>query len=184
MQDLYTILLDPSPGNLKRQSIGYFNDLIKEYPTSCMRIITYINECFNYKSPLLTEEKDWGMFLRERFRANNIPEELRSGLIDYESKSIVTAIDAFLTHQKEPQFQTLIAKQNLRLSMLATIQKADASIGDKQKANELITSLDAEINQIYERMRQEQKKLGNYKGYDSVQAAKSKLKINISTFIN
>lgn len=183
MQDLYRLLCDVSISKLTDNEIQYFDKVIEQYPDDYKKIITYINECFNYHSPLLVEEKDWGIFLHERFRANRLPEELRSGLIEYESDAIVLAIDAFLTHQKQPIFQTLVAKQNLRQAMLVMVQRFDGTIGDKQKANELITTLDSEINDIFERMRQEQKKFGNFKGYDSVQSAKLKIRINIGNFV-
>lgn len=183
MNDLYLVFKDPTIRHLHDQHIYYFDRIIDEFPADYKKIITYINECFNYHSPFLVEEKDWTTFLGERFDDNQVPELLRPGLIEYESEAIVLAIDEFLTHQKQPTFQTLVAKQNLRASMLVTVQKHDASISDKQKANELITTLDTEINEIYERMRHEQKKLGNYKGYDALQSAKAKLKVNIANFI-
>lgn len=183
MTDLYQVLRNPSIENLHLHDIAYFNDLIAEYPEEYRQIITYINECFNYHSPLVVKEKDWGVFLRERFRANNLPEELRQPLMEYGSEIVVRAMDAFINHQKQPAFQTLLAKQDLRLSMLATMKSSSSSTTEKINANNSVTNLDFEINSIYESILQDQQKLGNSKGFEQVKSAKAKFKINISDYI-
>lgn len=183
MENLYQVLQDTSIKNLHEHEIKYFDTVIEEYPSDYKKIIAYCNECFNYRSPLIVEEKDWGIFLMERFRANDLPEDLYSALVLYESPEIVFAISSFLAHQKQPAFTTLIAKQNLRISMLSVMQSFSNTITEKKTANEAVTSLDNEINEIFERLRQEQKKFGNYKGYDAVKSARNKFKINIANFV-
>lgn len=183
MDNLYQVLQDTSIKNLHDHEIKYFDSVIEEYPADYKKIITYSNECFNYRSPLIVEEKDWGIFLMERFRANNLPEDLYSALVLYESPEIVFAISSFLAHQKQPAFTTLIAKQNLRIDMLSVMQSFGKTTSEKKIANEAVTALDNEINDIFERMRQEQKKFGNYKGYDGVKSARNKFKINIANFV-
>lgn len=183
MENLYQVLQDTSIKNLHEHEIKYFDTTIEKYPNDYRKIIAYCNECFNYHSPLIVEEKDWGIFLMERFDANNLPEELHSALVLYESPEIVFAISSFLAHQKQPAFTTLIAKQNLRISMLSVMQGFGTSISDKKTANDAVTNLDNEINEIFERMRQDQKKFGNYKGYDAVKSARNKFKINIANFV-
>jgi hypothetical protein len=184
MQSLYELLRTPTVANLKFQSIDFFDQIIEKYPDEYEKIITYINQCFNYNSPYLIDEKDWGIFLLERFAANEIDEEIRPALMNYESTEIVYGIAAFLAYQKQSTWTTLVAKQNLRISMLATIQGHSASINDKKNANELVTSLDLEINQIMESMKQDQKRFGNFKGFEDVKAAKIRHVINVAYFID
>lgn len=185
MDNLYKVLEVPSKENLRRHQITYFDKVIEKYPDDYKEIIGYINDCFNYKSPLLVEEKDWGTFLRERFQANELPDELADDIINYKCEEIVNAIDDFLTEQKQTVFQTLVAKQNLRKDMLRVSQGVENKTSDKQIANALVTTLDEEINLLYEKLRAEQKKFGNYKGFDAVKQAKSAAtQISISQFVN
>lgn len=183
MENLYRVLQDPSIENLHSHEIEYFDAVIAEFPSDYKKIISYINECFNYKSPLIVEEKSWGKYLNERFRVNKLPEELRPALIEYESPTLVVAIYDFLTYQKDPQFETLIARQNLRKSVLGTIQSSSATLSDKKTANELLSNLDNEINELFERMRSDQKKIGNYAGYDDVKNARAKIKVAFIDFV-
>ncbi len=184
MDNLYKVLEVPSKENLRRHQITYFDKVIEKYPDNYKEIIGYINDCFNYKSPLLVEEKDWGTFLRERFQVNELPEELEGDILNYKSPEIVFAIDDFLTEQKQPLFQTLMAKQNLRKDMLGVLQSFEGKVAEKQIANTLVTTLDDEINLLYEKLRAEQKKFGNYKGFDAVkQARAAATQINIIQFV-
>jgi len=183
MENLYKVLQVPTKENLQRHQITYFDRIIDKYPSVYETIITYINECYNYKSPLIVEEKEWSSFLKERFEINELPDYLRDDILNYKSPEIVIAIDDYITHQKEPAFQTLIAKQNLRKDMLVVIQDPAGKVDDKQKANNLVTTLDEEINAIFERMRQDQKVFGNYKGFDAIKQAKAATQVVISQFI-
>ena len=184
MQNLYKVLQNPSLENLKQHSLDFFDKVISKYPSQYIGIISYIKDCYNYQTPLLIEEKDWRSFLNERRIANNLDDSFIDALINYKCPEIVLAIDAFFTYQKEPTFQTLIAKQNLRKDMLVVIQDSSAKVDDKQKANALVTTLDDEIDNILERLRSEQKKIGNYKGFDAIAAkAKTFTQITISHFI-
>lgn len=182
METLYKVLQEPTLYNLHKHYIHYFDNLADAYPDDHKQIISYINECFNYNSPFLVEEKDWNIFLQERFVENNIPDDYIDNIISYKDPVIVIAIDEYLTHQKQPTFQTLVAKQNLRKDMLVALQDPAGKINDKQTANTLLTTLDDEINDIFERMRAEQKRFGNYKGFDAVKQAKQHTKLNIATF--
>jgi hypothetical protein len=179
MDNYYKVLLNPSKENLSRQYIICFDKVIAKYPEH-EKIISYINECYNYKSPFIIEEKDWGQFLNERFEANGLPELLKADIIDMQCVEVAIAIDAYLTLQKQNSFQTLVAKQNLRQQMLAQIQTSTNTISDKKSANELITELDEEINSIFEEMKQDQRIFGNHKGWDAVQKAKSVTQLNIT----
>lgn len=182
MDNLFKVLQTPTKENLHKHAIFYFDAVMEEFPGDYTRIITYINECFNYNSDLLTEEKDWAIFLGERFKANNLPEGLRELIIDYKSPEVLIAVDEFLTHQKQPVFQTLIAKQNLRKDMLIALQDRDAKMGDKATANTLLTTLDDEINLLHERLRGEQKVFGNFKGFDAFKQARAATQLNIAQF--
>jgi len=184
MDNLYEVLRVPDVSNLHLHSITYFDRIVEKYPHDYKNIIRYINDCFNYHSPLIIEENDWGVFLMNRFIVNNVPEEMRSALMKYECEDIVFGIFSFLAHQKQPIFTTLIAKQNLRINMLATMQNFSATTADKKNANEMVSNLDIEINEIFEKMRQAQKVFGNFKGYDNVKAAINKFKINIANYID
>ena len=184
MDNLYKVLEVPTKENLRRHFINYFDKVIEKYPNDYKEIIGYINDCFNYKSPLLVEEKDWGSFLKERFEANELPGELKDEILNYKCPEIVTAIDDFLTEQKQTLFQTLMAKQNLRKDMLGVLQGVENKISDKQTANTLVTTLDDEINSLYEKLRAEQKVFGNYKGFDAVKQAKAAIQISISQFVS
>lgn len=180
MENLYKILLVPSKENLHLHAIHYFDRLIDQYPKKYRQIITYINECFNYHSPFLVEEKDWTTFLHERYEASTMPADFIDDVVNYKAAEIVIAIDEFLTHQKQPVFQTLAAKQNLRKDMLVFLQDPANKINDKQTANTLLTTLDDEINTLHERLRQEQKVFGNYKGFDAVKQARTVTQLNIA----
>jgi hypothetical protein len=184
MDTLYEVLRDPTNEVLRLHSISFFDGVIAAYPADYKKIIIYINQCFNYHSPYLVEEKDWGMFLMERFAANEIPEELRQAVMQYDSPEIVFAMAEFLGYQKQTAWTTLVAKQNLRVAMLAVIQGFSANISEKQKANELVSTLDLEINDILEKMKQDQKVFGNHKGYSEVRAAKIRHQINVAYFID
>jgi hypothetical protein len=184
MENLYQVLQDTSIKNLHDHEIKYFDTVIEKYPSDYKKIISYINECYNYHSPFLVDEKDWGLFLIERFRANNLSEDLRSALMEYESEEVVFAMASFLAHQKQSTWTTLVTKQDLRISMLAVMKKHGIPTKEKKDANELVSMLDIEINDIYERLKQEQKRFGNHKGYEQVKVAKNRFVINIAQFID
>lgn len=184
MQNLYNLLSDPTQEKLKTHNIDYFDKVIEKYPDNYESIIIYINECFNFQSPLLIEEKEWGSFLRERFKANKLSEDLSSPILEYNSEEIVFAMASFIAYQKQPIWTTLVAKENLRINMLAVIQWHGANISDKQKANELLSVLDTEINDIRERLKQDNKVFGNYKGHEQIKVAKIRYNINIAHFID
>jgi len=184
MDNLYKVLQDPTPENLHFQSIEYFDKVIEKYPEDYRKIIAYINECYNYQSPFLIDEKEWGSFLNERFRLNRLPEELRSALIDYECDEIVFAMASFLAHQKEAAWTTLVTKEDLRISMLSVMKKHGIKTSEKKEANELVSLLDVEINEIRERLKQDQKRFGDHKGFAEVKAAKKRLVINVAYWID
>lgn len=184
MQNLYEVLQDPTKEILRLHSIKYFDEIVEKHPSDYINIIRYINDCFNYHSVLLLEEKDWRSFLIERFYTNDLPEEILPGLVDYETGYFVLAISMFLEDQKQPVFTTLVAKQNLRVNMLATMQTPSATTNDKKNANEMVSSLDSEIAMIYEKFRQGQKVFGNFKGYDQFKTARNKHLINTAQFID
>ena len=182
MENLFKVLQVPSKENLHLHNIRYFDNVIRKYPHHYREVITYINECFNYNSPLIIEEKDWGLFLMERFTASELPDQFIADLVNYQCPDIVVAMDEFLTHQKQPVFQTLIAKQNLRKDMLVFLQDPAGKIVEKQIANTLLTTLDDEINMLHERLRQDQNKFGNGKGIEAIKKAKSVTQLNIALF--
>lgn len=184
MQNLYEVLQHPTKDLLNLHSIKCFDVLIEKYPGHYKDIIAYINDVFNYNSPLLIEEKDWGKFLMERFEENNVHDSLFEDVINYESEAVVRAMSDFLEYQKQPLFTTYTAKQNLRLSMLGIMQRSSSTTTDKKNANEMVSSLDAEIAMIIEKFRQGQKIFGNFKGYDAVKTARNKHLINVAQFID
>lgn len=184
MQNLYEVLQNPTKEKLALHSIKCFNPLIEKYPKYYKDIIAYINDVFNYNSPLLIEEKDWGKFLMERFDENNLHDSLLDDVVHYESEEVVRAMSDFLEYQKQPLFTTYTAKQNLRLSMLGIMQKSSSTTTDKKNANEMVSSLDAEIAMIIEKFRQGQKIFGNFAGYDQLRTARNKHLINVAQFID
>lgn len=184
MDNLYKVLEAPTKENLRRHFINYFDKVIEKYPDDYKKIISYINECYNYKSPLLVDEKEWGLFLVERFNYNKIPEELKPAIINYECDEIIFAMASFLAEQKITTWTTLVTKQDLRVAMLSVMKQHTAPTKEKKDANELVTLLDIEINDIYEKLKQEQKRFGNHKGYELVKIAKNRLTINVAHFID
>jgi len=184
METLYSILQVPTKETLTRHRIIYFDKVVEKYPAIYEQIIGFINDCYNYKSSVIVEEKEWALFLDERFEVNNLPDYIYGDLVQMKCREIVNAIDDFLTAQKEPDFQTLIAKQNLRKDMLAYAQNSENKISDRQTANSLITTLDDEINSIHERLRQATKVFGNHKGFDAVKQAKAVTQLSISQMIS
>lgn len=184
MTDLFDLLQSPTVETLKMHSIAFFDKVIEEYPDEYENIISYINECFNYHSSYLVDEKDWGAFLMERFRSNLLSEDIRSKVINYECPIITVAIADFLDYQKQPTWTTFTAKQNTRTAMLATMQNYSSSITDKKNANELVTTLDIEINDLLEKMKQEQKRFGNYQGVKDIKTAKKRMVINIAHYLD
>lgn len=184
MQNLYEILQNPTKEVLELHSIDYFDKIIENHPDNYIDIIKYINECFNYHSLLLTEEKDWGRFLMERFEANGLPEDILPGLIEYETEYFVHSISIFLIEQKQPLFTTYIAKQNLRMQMLAIMQKSTSTTTDKKNANDMVSSLDIELNDILEKFRSSNKVFGNFIGYNQLKTARNKHLINAAQFID
>lgn len=178
MQDLYKVLQDPSIRVLQDHEIKYFDDLIKEYPENYKKIICYINDSFNYSSPYHVVEKEWGSFLKERGKANGLTDELFSKIINNEILSIVYAIQEYVFYQKEKVFATKVAKENLRIYLLKLIQ-SDAALSEMKIANEMITDLDLELQKINERIKQDQKVFGGYKGFDSISKIKNPTRINI-----
>ena len=183
MQDLYAVLQTPTVENLRYHSIDMFDELIEKYPNEYENIISYINECFNYHSPFLIDEKDWEAFLMERFAENEISEEFRRDVIYYESKEVTAAIANFLGYQKQSLWTTYVAKQDLRVAMLAVMKSHSAATSEKKNANELVSTIDLELQDLLEKLKQEQKRFGNYKGYNDVKAAKARHTINIAHFI-
>lgn len=184
MQNLYEVLQNPTLEVLKLHSIEYFDKVIEKYPQDYEKIISFINDCYNFKSPLLVQEKVWELFLLTRFKVRKIPDELRPDILELKSDEFVVATDSFLKYQKEPIWETLVLKQNFRISVMSTIRGHVSGMSEKKTANELLTTLDAEINAIFESLKQSQEPLGKYKGYDSIVGARSKIKINIAGFIN
>lgn len=184
MQNLYEVLQKPTKEILERHSIKYFDKVIEKYPKYYKDIIAYINDCFNYNSDLLLEEKEWSKFLMERFEENCLPDSLIDDIIQYDSEEITYAIAMFLAEQKQPLFATFTAKQNLRMQMLAIMQKSSSTTSDKKNANDMVSSLDIEINDILEKFRQGQKVFGDFKGYDQVKTARNRHKVNVAMFID
>ena len=180
MESYYRILLAPTKETLKKHLITCFDKVIGAYPKDNEKIILYINECYNYKSPFLVEEKDWWEFLNERFKINDLPPKFVRDIVYLENPDVASSIDDFLVLQKKNEFQTLVAKQSLRQQMLVEIQNPASAISDKKSANDMITQLDEEISSIFEAMRAEQKAFGNYKGFDAVKKAKAITQINIA----
>lgn len=182
MQNYFQILSNEKLGleYLRSHNIDCFNHIFEKYPDNAKKIVRYINECYNYKSPYLVEEKIWETFLRERFDANEISLSLEHEIINLKNEYLVFSIDAFLDLQKAQPFQTLTAKENLRMQMIKKIQEITLTIAEKKSANDLISELDEEINSLKEQLRQEQKVFGNYKGFDAVKKAKQLTVINIA----
>lgn len=183
MENLYEVLRVPTVENLKAHQITFFDEVIKKYPDHYQEIIGYINECYNYNSPYLIDEKDWTLLTIERFRSNNVPESLRGELTHLEDADIVFAISSFVAYQKQATWVTYTAKQNLRIGMLALMQKPAASTVEKKNANEMVSSLDIELNEIREQLQKDQKRFGNYKGMNELTAAKTRLSLNIAYHI-
>lgn len=179
MNNYYKVLLNPSKENLKKHNIKCFDTVISSYDKHYEKIISFINECYNFQSPYLVEEKDWGVFLSERFEANGLSDYQRADIIHLQNVEVALAIDCYLTLQEDVQFHTLVTKQNLRQQMIAYINTGTYS-PDKKGANELLSQLDEEITRIHEAMRQDQRLLGNGKGYDAVKKAKVLTVINIA----
>ena len=179
MNSYYKILQDTSKENLKKHNITCFDDVIMKYPEHYDKIISYINECYNYKSDFLIEEKDWYIFLSERFLANRLPEAFKDDIVNLKSPEIAIAIDGFVTLQEQHTFQTLVAKKSLRQQMI-TVMVSSGTANEKKDANKLVSELDDEINMIQEGMRQEQKVFGQFKGIDAVKKAKSVYLLNIA----
>ena len=127
MQNLYELLRTPTVENLHFHLIRFFDEVIEKYPDDYESIITYINECYNYDSPFITDDKDWTLFLIERFRENQLKEELREAITKLEDEAIVFAISSYVAYQKQSTWVTFTAKQNLRVGMLALMQKPTAS---------------------------------------------------------
>lgn len=184
MENLFEILQKPTKEILQRHSIKYFDKVIEKYPKYYKDIISYINECFNYHSDLLKEENDWGRFLMTRFEENMLPDSLIPDIIEFESEEITYAVSMFLADQKQPLFTTFAAKQNLRLSMLGVMQKSSSTTTDKKNANEMVSSLDIELNDILEKFRSSNKIFGNFVGYNKVKTARNKHLINAAQFID
>ena len=184
MQNLYEVLKNPSIEVLRLHSIDCFDKVIETYPKHYKNIIRYMNDVFNYKSDLLLEEKDWQRFLMERFDENNIPDNLIEEIVHYESADVTYAMSSFLAMQKESIYTTYVFKQNLRMDMLSIMQKPSATTSDKKNANEMVSNLDIEINDIVEKLRNSQKVFGNFTGYDQVKSARNKHKINIAMLLD
>lgn len=184
MQTLYSLLQKPTKVLLAEHGLTFFNPIIRRFPNDFVKIIGFINDCYNYKSPHLVQEKAWEAFLLERYNANKLPAGLKEEILELKSDEFVLATDEFLKFQKEPIWETLVLKQNFRLTLMAVIRDFNKSLADKKIANELINNLDVEINSIFESLRQSQQVFGNYKGYDAIANAKNKIKINIASFID
>lgn len=183
MENLFDLLEMPTRQLLEKHDIKIFDAVIIKYPEDYKKIIKYINDCFNYRSPYLIEEKSWQLFLIERFSANLLREDLREDIVGMESAEVVQAMAEFLAYQKQPMWETLVAKQNLRMNMIGVTQSFGASVGDKKNANEMITNLDNEITSMFERMKQDQKRFGNYKGAEQLKEAVVRHKINIANWV-
>lgn len=178
MNNYFKILLNPSQKNLHRHNIKCFDEVFSAYQNG-ENIVSFVNECYNYQSPYLIEEKDWGIFLLERFRANGLPDHQIADIVHLQNVVVAVAIDGYLMLQESFQFHTLVTKQNLRQQMIAYLNTGGYS-NEKKGANELLTQLDEEINAIHEAMRQDQKPIGNYKGYDAVKRARNLTVLNIA----
>lgn len=183
MESLYEALRVPSIEKLHLHQITFFDEIVKKYPDHYREIISYINEVYNYTSPFLIDEKDWTLLTIERFRANDIPEGLRAELTHLEDADIVLAITAFVSYQKQATWVTYTAKQNLRIGMLALMQNPKGTTAEKKNANEMVSSLDIELNDIREQLQKDQKRFGNYKGMNELNAAKARFALNAAYHI-
>lgn len=180
MNSYYKLLSVPTKEVLEQHKISCFDRIVNKYQNEYLEIISYINQCYNYQSPFIVEEKDWTEFLLERFRANKLPEYLLKELVRLEDSDIAHDIDLFLDIQKDNVFKTIVAKERARQKVLEILNGTLTTLADMKSANEMLNDLDEEINSIKEELRQEQKRFGNYKGFDAVKTAKKMTKINIA----
>lgn len=218
LRNLYEIIEEDSDNTtLLKYNITCFSPLVSEYGKDYKVVITYINECYNFKSPFLSEEAIWKDFLSFRFKENRVPKHFFSDIVNLKNRTVARAIYDFLELQQSTTFETLVAKKGLRRQMLEFIQKplvmyevesvymesedenesenegygnyggkgnkgttALVSVLELQKANELISTLDKEIQALIEFIRVDQKRFGNYAGYDEVKN-KVETEINIAT---
>ena len=67
--------------------------------------------------------------------------------------------------------------------MLALMQKPGATTVEKKNANEMVSSLDIELNDIKEQLQKDQKRFGNHKGMNELNSARSRLTLNIAYHI-
>jgi len=180
MESFYKILLTPTKKNLHSHSIHFFDEIFRNCPVDAEKIILYINDCYCYKSPYILDGKDWGKFLEERFRLNGISASLKDAILHNELPEVVEGIWQYIYAQKESLWELKMIKENVRLDMIKTLQTVTTPLGDKQKANEMLTSLQAEIEKIDERLIQDNQAFGKGAGFDAIKKARSVTQLTIT----
>ena len=182
MQNMYEVLQKPTKELLKLHEWDFFDPLIAKYPNDYEKIIAFTNDCYNFKSPHLVQEKVWEILLLSRFKYHQIPEELKPDILELRSGEFVVATDSFMKYQQDSQAELLLLKMNLQVSMKAKLRDYSVELPSKKLANEFLNSLEAEITAIHESMMQARQPLNNGKGYDAIVSAKNKSIINLGSF--
>lgn len=178
MENFYKVILNPKKENLHGHAIHYFDKIFDSFPDDAEKIILFINDCYNYKSPYIIDGKDWRKFLEERLKMNNVSLELREKILKNEFPEVVEGIWEYIYAQKQSLWELKMIKENLRTQMMDTLRK-DVNIGEKKSANEMLTSLQDEIEKIDERIIQDNQVFGKGSGFDAIKKARSVTQLNI-----
>lgn len=179
METFYKILLNPTKENLHSHGIHYFDKVLANFRVDGERIINYINDCFCYKSPWIVDGKNWSDFLLERVRLNGISKNIQDDILNNKLPEVVDAIWQYINHQNQPLFATKVVKENLRMQMFELLNTVNEPLAQKKTANEMITSLDAEIESINEKLIQDNQVFGKGAGFDAIKKAKSVTQLSI-----
>lgn len=178
MESFYKVLLKSQQKNLHAHSIHYFDKIFQNCPHDAEKIILYINDCYCYNSPWVVSGKEWRLLLEERFKMNGISDSLKDAIIKNEIPEVTEGIWQYIYAQKQSLWELKIVKENLRLQMIDLLQKPDTPLGDKKNANEMLTSLQNEIERIDEKVLQDNQKFGP-SGFDTIKKARSVTQLSI-----
>lgn len=178
MNNLFNIIdKNPSKDNLLKHSIYCFVDFYSSFPKEdCEKIILYIGDCYSVNSPYWMDTADWGSFVYKRFKARGVPEHYFAGLVNLEEKIFVIAIQDYIDMQGDKVMSLIYAKENLKKSMMASVQSPLISIEDKGKANKILTDLHQELKDLYQEVRKTENGIGGKDGANKVRVEAAKLK--------
>lgn len=183
MRTLYdTVRLCKNQADLNDHNISCFGGLFEEYSSKeAMKIVQFINECYNIDSEYQVYAKDLLSFLTHRASKCGISKDVIADVIHIGTSVILTAIEQYLRLQSDEEYTMLIAKRTLQANMQLKMISATADVNDLKICNEITNKTLEDIKNLEESIRGRRQGLVNGKSSQHISAASGKL--NISTFV-